>query len=82
MELLRQLIDKKLVSVSASRNDGRQRHYVLTPRGRRTLATVRASRATAIDKIWVPLDREGLATFTRVSDELIRRIETYAAGSS
>ncbi len=77
--LIRQLIEKKLVSVSVSPNDGRQRQYVLTAKGRRTLSALGASRAAAIEAIWTTLDRDALATFTRVSDELIRRIETYAA---
>jgi len=76
--LLRQLVEKKLVTVSVSRHDGRQREYVLTARGRRTLAGLRASRAAAIDAIWIPLDHDALAAFARVSDELIRRIEAYA----
>ncbi|HXJ37349.1 MAG TPA: MarR family transcriptional regulator [Candidatus Eisenbacteria bacterium] len=76
--LIRQLIEKKLVSVSVSPNDGRQRQYVLTAKGRRTLSALGANRAAAIEAIWTTLDREALATFTRVSDELIRRIETYA----
>ena len=78
-KLLRQLIEKKLVSVSASREDGRQRQYGLTARGRRTLAALRASRADAIEAIWAPLDARALVAFTRVSDELIRRIEAYTA---
>ncbi|MGH7896212.1 MAG: MarR family winged helix-turn-helix transcriptional regulator [Candidatus Binatia bacterium] len=77
--LVRQLIDKRLVSVSVSPNDGRQRQYVLTTKGRRTLATLRASREAAIAAIWAPLDPRALAAFAEVSGTLIRRIETYAA---
>jgi DNA-binding MarR family transcriptional regulator len=76
--LIRQLIEKRLVSVSASPHDGRQRAYVLTAKGRRALDAVRASRQAAIDAVWAPLDTSALATFARVSDELIRRIESYA----
>jgi len=76
--LVRQLLEKRLVSVSVSPDDGRQRRYVLTPRGRRTLATLQASRQRAIEAIWTAIDPGALAAFARVSDELIRRIEAYA----
>src|SRR5262245_45585332 len=45
--LTRQLLEKRLVSVSVSAKDGRQREFVLTPKGRRTLAGLRASREAA-----------------------------------
>jgi DNA-binding MarR family transcriptional regulator len=79
--LIRQLLDKRLVSVSTHERDGRQRRYVLTARGRRTLDGLRAARQAAIDTIWSSLDPRLLAAFTRVSTELIRRIEAYAAAS-
>jgi DNA-binding MarR family transcriptional regulator len=79
--LIRQLLDKRLVSGSAHDHDGRQRQYVLTAKGRRTLEGLRADRQAAIDAIWSSLDRGALATFTEVSAELIRRIESYAAAS-
>ncbi len=77
--LIRQLLDKRLVSASAREHDGRQRQYVLTAKGRRTLDALRTSRQAAIDAIWATLDHRALATFARVSDELIRRIEGYTA---
>jgi DNA-binding MarR family transcriptional regulator len=79
--LIRQLLDKRLVSVSAREHDGRQRQYVLTAKGKRTLDGVRADRQAAIDVIWDSLDRRALATFADVSAELIRRIEAYDATS-
>jgi len=79
--LIRQLLDKRLVTASARDHDGRQRQYVLTAKGRRTLDALRAGRQAAIDVIWASLDRGALATFTEVSAELIRRIEAYAAAS-
>src|SRR5215470_8818620 len=75
--LIRQLIEKKLVSVSVSPHDGRQRAYVLTAKGRRTLDGLRAIRQAAIDAVWAPLDASALAAFAQVSGELIRRIESY-----
>ena len=77
--IIRQLLDKQLVSVSVSRTDGRQRTYVLTPRGKRTLAALRAQRRRAIDAIWLDLDRPALEAFIHSSRELIVRLEAYAA---
>jgi DNA-binding MarR family transcriptional regulator len=79
--LIRQLLDKRLVSASAREHDGRQRQYVLTAKGRRTLEALRGSRQAAIDAIWTTLDHGALTTFARVSAELIRRIEGYTAAS-
>lgn len=79
--LIRQLLDKRLVTASARDHDGRQRQYVLTAKGRRTLDALRTGRQSAIDAIWSSLDRRALATFAEVSAEIIRRIEAYAAAS-
>src|SRR5262249_21576358 len=79
--LIRQLLDKRLVSASAREHDGRQRQYVLTAKGRRTLETLRTSRQAAIDAIWTTLDHRALTAFARVRAELIRRIEGYTAPS-
>ena len=77
--LIRQLLDKRLVSASPREHDGRQRQYVLTAKGRRTLGALLANRQAAIDAIWATLDHRDLTTFTAVSAELIRRIERFAA---
>ena len=77
--LIRQLLDKKLVSVSVSARDGRQREYVLTPRGRRLLTGLRGQRQRAVDAIWMDLDPKALDTFARFSGDLITRLETYTA---
>jgi DNA-binding MarR family transcriptional regulator len=77
--LIRQLLDKRLVSASAREHDGRQRQYVLTAKGRRTLAALRKNRQAAIEAIWTTLDLPALATFAAVSAELVHRIEAYAA---
>jgi DNA-binding MarR family transcriptional regulator len=77
--IIRQLLDKGLASVSVSADDGRQRRYVLTAKGRRTLDTLRASRGHAIEAVWLQLDPKGLAAFTRFSADLVRRLEAYAA---
>jgi len=77
--VIRQLLDKRLVSVSVSATDGRQREYELTAKGRTTLERLRAHRRAAIEAIWTDLDPKALAAFTDFSGELARRLETYAA---
>ena len=76
--IVRQLLHKKLITVSVSETDGRQRRYRLTARGERTLELLHASRRRAIDAIWMDLDPQGLAAFTAFSDQLIARLESYA----
>lgn len=76
---LRQLQDKKLISVGVSAADGRQREYSLTVRGRETMARLRRNRQQAIDAIWGRLDAADLDAFTRVGSELAGLLEAYAA---
>ncbi|HEV7733079.1 MAG TPA: MarR family transcriptional regulator [Candidatus Binatia bacterium] len=76
--IIRQLLDKKLISVSVSPNDGRQRHYVLTARGTKTLDALRTSRRDAIESVWMDLDAAALRNFTRFSAALVARLEAYA----
>ncbi len=76
--IIRQLLDKKLISVSVSPNDGRQRRYVLTARGTKTLDALRASRRDAIESVWMDLDATALRDFTRFSAALVARLEAYA----
>jgi DNA-binding MarR family transcriptional regulator len=76
--VIRQLVRKKLVTVSLSEVDGRQRRYQLTARGQKTLEALRATRRRAIDAIWMDLDPRALAAFTEFSGGLIARLEAYA----
>lgn len=76
---VRQLLDKKLVTVSVSGRDGRRREYVLTARGKRLLDGLRGHRKRAVDAVWMDLDPKALDAFSRFSGELIDRLETYAA---
>ena len=46
--LIRQLLDKKLVTVSVSTRDGRQREYVLTAKGKRLLDGLRGDRKSVV----------------------------------
>jgi DNA-binding MarR family transcriptional regulator len=77
--IIRQLLTKKLITVSVSDTDGRQRRYRLTAKGERTVDLLQTSRRRAIDAVWMDLDPQGLAAFTTFSDELIARLESYAA---
>jgi DNA-binding MarR family transcriptional regulator len=77
--IIRQLLRKRLITVSVSATDGRQRCYQLTARGRKTLDALRGLRRRAIDTIWMDLDPLALAAFTDFSGELITRLEAYAS---
>jgi DNA-binding MarR family transcriptional regulator len=76
--IIRQLLRKKLITVSVSNTDGRQRRYQLTARGQKTLDALRATRSRAIDAVWMHLDPRALAAFTQFSGELITRLEAHA----
>ena len=76
--IIRQLLDKRLISVSVSAADGRQRDYELTTRGTRVLTQLRESRRQAIDAVWMDMDPAALRGFTRFSGQLIERLEAYA----
>ena len=76
--IIRQLLRKKLITVSVSDTDGRQRRYQLTARGQKTLDALRATRSRAIDAVWMHLDPRALAAFTQFSGELITRLEAHA----
>ena len=76
--LIRQLVDRKLISVGVAETDGRQRRYALTPSGRRLLDRLRTARANAIDAVWMDLSGRDLGAFIRFSDVLIPRLEAYA----
>ena len=79
-KLIRQLVDKGLVSVALSKRDARQRCYRLTARGRRTHERLRRERERAIEAVWADLDPGQLARFARFSRELAGRLEGYAEG--
>jgi DNA-binding MarR family transcriptional regulator len=74
---LRQLLDKDLVSVTLSKTDGRQRAYVLTSKGKRTLQTLREERKQAIEKIWLALDCDQVKDFITFTTMLNERLEQY-----
>lgn len=77
-KVIRQLIDKGLISVSISESDGRQRHYDLTAQGKQVMNALRQRRQRAIDAIWADLDSKQLTQFADVSEQLITAIEAYS----
>jgi DNA-binding MarR family transcriptional regulator len=78
-KILRQLQDKDLVLVSLRSGDGRQRHYELSPQGKRVMAELRSLRQHAITEIWEQLDAARLREFTRFGTELLEQLEHYSA---
>jgi DNA-binding MarR family transcriptional regulator len=74
---LRQLLERDLVRVAIDAEDGRQRRYGLTPRGRRTLARLTQSRERAVEAVWRGLPAEDLRAFERFAGELAGRLERY-----
>ena len=77
-KILRQLLDKELVVVRLSPEDGRQRNYELSARGKKTLTRLRAERERAIDGVWRQLDAQAVREFTRFGNLLGARLEEYA----
>lgn len=78
-KIIRQLTEKGLISVSISLVDGRQRQYVLTAKGRKTMEMIRVRRFQAIEAIWMRFDQKELDQFNRFSTRLIDSIETFTA---
>src|SRR5262249_41813932 len=77
--IIRQLLRKRLITVSVSTPDARQRRSQPPPRGRKPLAARRGLRRRAIDPIWMDLDPRALAAFPAFSGELIPRLEASAS---
>jgi DNA-binding MarR family transcriptional regulator len=77
-KILRQLLDKELIVVSLSAEDGRQRRYELSATGKRSMQRLRAERERAIDGVWRQLDAEAVREFTRFGNLLTSRLEAYA----
>jgi DNA-binding MarR family transcriptional regulator len=80
-KILRQLADKQLVRSKVDSDDGRQRRYELTAKGKAKMTTIRQKREQAINAVWVPLEVAQLETFTRIGEELTERLEAYAMRS-
>jgi DNA-binding MarR family transcriptional regulator len=77
-KIVRQLIDKGVISVSFNDADARHREYQLTAAGKKTMSRLRALREAAIDQIWMAQDEEALERFCDFSTQLIASIETFS----
>jgi DNA-binding MarR family transcriptional regulator len=77
-KVIRQLLDRDMIQVGISQQDGRQRDYALTSGGKAVLDRLRVQREKAIDAIWLPLDPDALAHFSQFASQLIQRIERFA----
>lgn len=75
---LRQLLDKELVSVSVSPDDGRHRRYGLTSKGAALQGRLRRQRELAIQAVWLKLKPTRLKAFTSIGNELAQRLGAYA----
>jgi DNA-binding MarR family transcriptional regulator len=76
---LRQLLDKGLVSVGLSKQDGRQRAYVPSAKGKRVLEVLRNERELAIEEIWMALDATQVSSFIAFGNQLCERLEHYGS---
>ncbi|MFT5444826.1 MAG: DNA-binding MarR family transcriptional regulator, partial [Myxococcota bacterium] len=72
-KLIRGLLERGFIRASIAEGDRRQRNYVLTASGRRTLDRVRSTRQSAIDDVWTDLPARELRTFTRFGETLADR---------
>lgn len=75
---LRHLLERGLVEARIGSEDGRQRHYRLTARGRRALQRVHDAREAAVREVWAGLPRTELERFSAFAEELAERLERYA----
>lgn len=77
-KILRQLTDKGLVTAHVGEVDARQRSYVVTPKGRDVLGTLRQERQEAIERVWLPLGKEELDAFQELGRKISERLEHHA----
>ena len=76
--IIRQLMDKGVLTATLDPDDGRQRLYALTALGEKKMARLRTLREKVIDKIWMNLDAKALGQFSDFSEQLVEAIENYS----
>lgn len=77
-KIIRQLIDKRLIDVSVSGEDGRVRRYNLTAEGEQVMERLRANRQIAMKTIWSGIEPEQLLEFQKFATQLSDRLEQYS----
>jgi DNA-binding MarR family transcriptional regulator len=75
---LRELRDAGLVEASIGAEDGRQRVYRLTARGRGALRRMRRQRERAVEAVWTRFSARELRGFVRFADQLSESLSRYA----
>lgn len=79
-KVIRQLLDKGIVTAAVSSHDGRQRTYRVTPKGRAVLARLREGRRRAIAEVWSRFSTDELRSFARFSRALCRGLSALETG--
>ena len=79
---IRQLIDKKMIVVSLNAQDGRQRDYELSAKGRKVMQRLRASREDAIRRVWRKLPSAQIREFTEFAAVLNERLASLVSDDS
>ncbi len=77
-KMLRQLMEKGLIESGFNETDGRKRDYSLTENGKDVMASLRAFREEAVDRIWMGFDEQSLTAFCEFGATLIASIESYS----
>ena len=77
-KIIRQLLDKTLITVAIDQHDGRLRRYHLTPAGQKLMHQLRKNRQEAIDAIWAGFTPEQLDNFQNFALELSNRLEHFS----
>jgi DNA-binding MarR family transcriptional regulator len=77
-KIIRQLLDKILITVAVSETDGRQRRYTLTENGQKVMAQLRDNRQRAIEAIWAGFPQTELENFAAFSRRLADQLQAYA----
>lgn len=77
-KILRQLLQKDLVTVRLREQDARCRRYELSQRGRLALETLRKQRSRAIQEVWESFDPVEIESFARFGARLADRLERYS----
>lgn len=76
-KILRQLVDRKLVTVETSEGDARFRTYQLTDQSFALLEELKRSRADAIDHIWMSINEGLLDHSIEFSRKLLGKFSDY-----
>lgn len=77
-KILRQLMEKGLIAVAISPDNGRRRDYTLTSEGEKVVERLRSARTEAIAAIWSQFPEEDLRNFIDFTTALTGKLEAYS----